>query len=142
MFGCWVGCFPIPKVTHKGSGEGGAVDNWWVQQFCDILGKKGGARHMILGNNPARHGFVLRDLVLIELFQRNHNFVTECTLQAKFLLKLIWKLLEIPFFPICGISQDVIFLSNRRRKFKLLDLQRHPPPTQTIGLGLGTKSSL
>ena len=59
--------FPIPRVTHKGSGEGGTVHTWWVQQFCDIFGKKGDAWHMILGDNPAGHGFVLRDLVLIEL---------------------------------------------------------------------------
>ena len=33
---------------------------------------------------------------------------------------------------MCGISQDVIFLSNRRRKLKLLGLQGdpHPPSTQ------------
>ena len=62
---------------------------WWVQQFCDIFGKKGDAWFMILGDNPAGHGFVLRDLVLIELFQISHNCVTKCTLQAKFLLKLI-----------------------------------------------------
>ena len=71
---------------------------------CDIFGKKGDAWHMILGDNPAGHGFVLRDLVLIELFQISHNCVTECMLQAKFLLKLIQKLLEIPFHLICGIS--------------------------------------
>ena len=64
------------------------------------------------------------------LFQINHNCVTKCTLQAKFLLKLTSKLLEIPFFPICKISQYVIFLSNRRRKFKLLDLQGDPPLPQ------------
>ena len=34
------------------------------------------------------------------------------------------------FFPICEISQYVIFLSNRRGKFKLLDLQGDPPPPQ------------
>ena len=68
---------------------------------------------MILGDNPARHGFALGDLVLIEFFQISHNCVTECMLQAKFLLKLIQKLLEIPFHLICGISQYVIFLSNR-----------------------------
>ena len=34
------------------------------------------------------------------------------------------------FFPICGISQYVIFLSNRRGKFKLSDLQKDPPPLQ------------
>ena len=33
-------------------------------------------------------------------------------------------------FPICGISQYVIFLSIRRGKFKLLDLQGDPPPPQ------------
>ena len=32
------------------------------------------------------------------------------------------------FFPICGISQYVIFLSNRRGTFKFLDLQGDPPP--------------
>ena len=60
-----------------------------MQQFCDIFGKKGDARHIILGDNPAGHGFVLRDLILIELFQISCNFVTEFTLQAKFLLKII-----------------------------------------------------
>ena len=44
---------------------------------------------MILGDNPAGHGFVLRDLVLIELFQICHDCVTECAPQAKSLLKLI-----------------------------------------------------
>ena len=39
-----------------------------MQQFCDISGKKADASwHMILGDNPAGQGFVLRDLVLIEL---------------------------------------------------------------------------
>ena len=63
------------------------------------------------------------------LFQISHNCVTECTLQVKFLLKLILKLLEIPFFSICRISQYVIFLSNGRGKFKPLDLQGDPPPS-------------
>ena len=63
------------------------------------------------------------------LFQISHNYVTECTLQVKFLLKLILKLLEIPFFSICRISQYVIFLSNGRGKFKPLDLQGDPPPS-------------
>ena len=35
----------------------------------DIFVKKGDAWYIILGDNPAGHGFVLRDLVLIELFQ-------------------------------------------------------------------------
>ena len=55
------------------------------------------------------------------LFQVSHNCVTICTLQAKFLLKLIHK--HIPFFPVCGISKYVIFLYNRRGKVKLLDFQ-------------------
>ena len=68
--------------------EGGIVHAWWVQQFCDIFDEKGDARQTILGDNLAGHGFVLRDLVLIKLFQICHNCVTECTLQAKFLLKI------------------------------------------------------
>ena len=63
-----------------------------MQQFCDIFGKKGNGWCMILGDNPAGHGFVLRDLALIEYFQIRHNCVTDCTLQAKFLLKLTSKL--------------------------------------------------
>ena len=89
MFGCWVGCFPILWVTHKGSGEEEAVHTWWQQIFCDIFSKKGDAWHMILGDNPAGHDFVLRDSVLIGLFQIRHNCITKCTLQSKFLLKLI-----------------------------------------------------
>ena len=81
--------FHHPQVTHKGSGEDGTVHTWWVQQFCDIFGKKEDACHMILGDNPAGHSLVLRDLVLIELFQVSHNCVIEWTLQTKFLLKLI-----------------------------------------------------
>ena len=46
-----------------------------------FLGKKGDAWHMILRNDPAGHGFVLRDLVSIELFQIIYNCVTECILQ-------------------------------------------------------------
>ena len=60
-----------------------------MQQVCYIFGKEGDAWHMIPGNNSAEHGFVLRDLVLIELFQISHSCITEYTLQAKFLLKLI-----------------------------------------------------
>ena len=60
-----------------------------MQQFCDIFGKEEDAWHINLGDNPAGNDFVLRDLVLIELFQISHNCVTGCILQAKFLLKLI-----------------------------------------------------
>ena len=34
----------------------------------------------------------------------------------------------MPFLPIYAISKYVIFLSNRRGKFKLLGLQGDPPP--------------
>ena len=51
-----------------------------MQQFCDIFRKKGDAWHMILGDNPTGQGFVLRDSVLIELFQISRNCVTVCTL--------------------------------------------------------------
>ena len=47
---------------------------------------------MVLRDNPAGHGFALEELVLIEFFQISHNCVTECMLQAQFLLKLIYKL--------------------------------------------------
>ena len=40
FFGCWVGFFLIPRVTYKGSGEEGTLQTWWVQQFCDVFGKK------------------------------------------------------------------------------------------------------
>ena len=60
-----------------------------MQQFRDIFGKKGDVWDMILGGNLAGHGFVLRDLFLIELSQISHNLLTECTLQVKFLLKRI-----------------------------------------------------
>ena len=36
----------------------------------------------------------------------------------------------MPSFLICGSSQYVIFSSNRRGKFKLLDFQGDPPPPQ------------
>ena len=85
-FGCWLGFSLIPRVFHKGSGERGTVHTWWVQQFFDIFVKKGDTWHVILGDN---HCFILRDLVLIELFQISQNCVTECTLQAKFLAKLV-----------------------------------------------------
>ena len=83
LFDCWAGFPPIPRVSHKGSGEGwGTVHTWRMQQPFDIFGKKGDQvsgrciRYMILGDNPAGHCFVLRDLVLIELVQRSHNCVT------------------------------------------------------------------
>ena len=51
----------------KVQGKGELVHTWWVQQLCDIFGKKGDTWHMILGDNSTGHVFVLRDLVLIEL---------------------------------------------------------------------------
>ena len=68
---------------------------------------------MILRDNPTGHGFVLRDLVLLELFQISHNCVPECMLQAKCLLKAIRDIffsqyVEFPimlyFYPIEGES--------------------------------------
>ena len=73
---------------------------------------------MILGDNPAG----------IKLFQISHNCVTECTLQANFFIKTYLSAIRDTFFPICGISQYMIFLSNRRGKFKLLGLQGDRPP--------------
>ena len=53
---------------------------------------------MILGDNPAGHGFVLRDLGLIELFQISYNCATECTVQADF-FKTYLKVIRNTFFP-------------------------------------------
>ena len=64
---------------------------------------------MILGDNPAGHGFVLRDLILMEFFQIGHNCVTECTLQTKIFVKTYLKAIRDTFypnmwnFPICDI---------------------------------------
>ena len=49
---------------------------------------------------------------------------------GKIFVKTYLKAIRDTFFPICGISQYVIFLSNRRGKFKLLDLQGDLPPPQ------------
>ena len=49
-------------------------------------------------DNPAGHGFVLRDLVLIKLFQISHSCVTECMLQTKCLLKTYLKAIRDTFF--------------------------------------------
>ena len=89
IVGCWVGFSPILRVSHKGSGERGTVHTWWEQQFFDIFVKKGDTWHMILGDNRAGHCFVLRDLVLIELFQISQNCVTECMMPAKSLLQRV-----------------------------------------------------
>ena len=49
---------------------------------------------------------------------------------GKIFVKTCLKAIRNTFFvPICGISQYVIFLSNRRGKFKLLGLQGDPPPS-------------
>ena len=52
---------------------------------------------------------------------------------GKFFVKGYLKAI-INFFPICEISHYVIFLSNRRGKSKLLDLQGDPPPPQFLSL--------
>ena len=43
---------PSPGLLMKVQGKEEPVHTWWVQQFCDIFGKKGDAWHMILGDNP------------------------------------------------------------------------------------------
>ena len=128
IFGCWAGFSFIPRVSHKGSGERGTVHTWWVQQFFDIFVKKGDTWDMILGDNPDGHWFGWRDLFLIKLFQVSHNCVTECMLQAKIFVKTSLKAnRDIYFLPNMWDFQYVKVLSNRRGKFKLLDLQGNPP---------------
>ena len=76
--------FPIKVQGKEEQSTPGGCNN-----FVTFLVKNGDIYHTILGDNPDRHGIVLRDLVLMELFQITHHCVTECTLQAKSLLKLI-----------------------------------------------------
>ena len=48
---------------------------------------------------------------------------------GKMFVKTCLKAIRNTFFvPICGISQYVIFLFNRRGKVKILGLKRDPPP--------------
>ena len=46
---------------------------------------------MILRDNPDEHCFLLRDLVLIELFYIGHTCVTRCMMQAKIFVKTCLK---------------------------------------------------
>ena len=69
--------FPHPQGSHKGSEEGRQSTPDGCNNFFNIFGKKGDTWRLILGYNHAGHCFVLRDLVLIELLQVSHNYVTE-----------------------------------------------------------------
>ena len=98
------------------------IADWWgrnetfdSERFKSIKG------NFSDGGNEKMRKWV--NLVLIEFFQIGHNCV------GKVFVKTYLKALR-DFFPIYGISQYVIFLSNRRRKFKLLGLQGDPPPPQ------------
>ena len=53
---------------------------------------------------------------------------------GKIFVKTYLKVIRDTFFPICGISQYVIFLSNRREKFRLSGLQGDPSTTQFLHL--------
>ena len=72
----------------KGAGGGrstpGGCNNFWT-----FLLRREIPERMILGDNSAGHCFALRDLALIALFPVSHNYVTECMLQVKVLLKLV-----------------------------------------------------
>ena len=87
----------------KVQGKGEPVHTWWVQQFCDIFGKKGDSWHRFWE-------IILRDLAVIELFQISHNCATECTLQANSFVKTYLKAIRDTFFlkmwnfSICDIS--------------------------------------
>ena len=73
IFGCRVECSPIPRVSLKGSGDGGTVHTWCLQQSSikggNIFGKKRDTWGIILGDNPAGYCFLLRDLVPSSFFK-------------------------------------------------------------------------
>ena len=56
------------------SGEGERVPTWLIQQSNikgeEIFGKKEDTWGIILGNNPAGHCFVLKDLVPLSFFKQ------------------------------------------------------------------------
>ena len=79
----------MPSVSQKDSGETGTVHTWWVERLFGIFGNKGDIWRLVLKFNPAGHCFLLRALVLIELFQIIHNCGSELMLPAKVLLKLV-----------------------------------------------------
>ena len=116
----FLGFSPIPRVSHKSSGERGTVHTWWVHQFFYFFVKKGDTWHMIPWDNPAGHCFVLRDLVLIKLFQISHSNWMHAA--GKSFVETCLKAIRDTFF-----SQYVIFLSNNRENFKLLGLQGNLP---------------
>ena len=53
---------------------------------------------------------------------------------GKMFVKTYLKAIRDTFFPKCGISQYMIFLFNRRGKFRLSDLQGDPSTTQFLCL--------
>ena len=60
-------------VSYKGSGEGGTVHTWGVQQSnikgVDIFGKKEDIWGIIMGDNTDGYCFVLRGLVPSSFFK-------------------------------------------------------------------------
>ena len=72
------GTFPHPQGFQQRFGERGkAVDTLWRQQSKikegEIFRKKedagGGGEGIILGNDPAEHCFVLKDLIPMKFFK-------------------------------------------------------------------------
>ena len=63
---------PSPGFPTKIWGKGGTVHVWWEQQSNSkrgaVFGKRRDAGGIILGENPAGHCFVLKNLVLTSFF--------------------------------------------------------------------------
>ena len=81
--------FPSPGFPTKVQGKGEQSTSGGCNNVLIFFVRREDVWHMIPGDNPAGPDFVLRDSVLIELFQVSHNCVIELRLQTKFLLKLI-----------------------------------------------------
>ena len=54
---------PSPGLPIKVQGKGKQSTPGGCNSFVTLLVRRENAWHMILGDNPAGHGFVLRDLV-------------------------------------------------------------------------------
>ena len=113
IFGCWVGFAPIFRISHE------------------CLGVQWG---IILGANPAEHCFVLRDLVPMSFFKKAMIVLLKMHASAEYLINLSKSYENLFFYYVIsdqgtrGLVPLVGVIFNRRRKFKLFDLQGDSTP--------------
>ena len=90
-------------------------------------------REIILGDNPAGHCFVLRDLFPMSFFKLVMIVLLKIYTTSKIFGKIFLKAIRDTFFPICGLwsgerEGGLGVTLNRKGKFKLLFFQVDPVP--------------